>query len=51
MSNKEMAGFLLQLYDSRHVVGIVDAATFAFDLKAPLFAYSGNAANNQKVAQ
>ena len=50
-SAREMAGFLLQLYDSRHVVGIVDAATFAFDLKAPLFAYSGNAANNQKVAK
>ena len=51
MSNKEMAGFLLQLYDSRHVLGIVDAETLAFALKAPLFAYPGNAANNQKVAQ
>lgn len=50
MSNKEMAGFLLQLYDSRHVLGIVDAETLAFALKA-LFAYSGNTANNQKVAQ
>ena len=49
-SAREMAGFLLQLYDSRHVLGIVDAETLAFALKA-LFAYSGNAANNQKVAQ
>ena len=46
-----MAGFLLWLYDSRHVLDIVDAETFAFAWKAPLFAYSGNAANNQKVAQ
>lgn len=46
---REMAGFLLQLYDSHHVVGIVDAETFTFDLKAPMFAYSGNAANNQKI--
>lgn len=44
-----MAEFLLRLDDSRHVVGIVDAATFAFDLKVPLFAYSGNAANHQKL--
>ena len=50
MSNKEMAGVLLQLYDSRHVLGIVDAETLAFALKA-LFAYSGNTANNQKVTQ
>ncbi len=47
----ELAGFLLQLYDSRHVLGIVDAETFAFQLKDPVFPYSGNAANNQKVAQ
>ena len=45
-----MAGFLLQLYDSRHVLGIVDAETLAFALKA-LFAYSGNTANNQKTAE
>ena len=48
-SAREMAEFLLQLYDSRHVLGIVDAETFVFALKAPLFAYSGNAANNQKI--
>lgn len=50
MKDTGMAGFLLWLYDSRHVLGIVDAETLAFALKA-LFAYSGNAANNQKVAQ
>lgn len=48
--DKEKAGFPLRLYRSRHVLGIVDAETLAFALKA-LFAYSGNAANNQKVAQ
>lgn len=49
-SAREMAGFLLQLYDSRQTVGIVDTETFTFHLKAPLFAYSGNAANNQRTA-
>ena len=49
--DKEKAGFPLRLYRSRHVLGIVDAETLAFALKAPLFAYSGNTANNQKVAQ
>ncbi len=38
-SAREMAGFLLQLYDSRHVLGIVDAETFAFQLKDPVFPY------------
>ena len=47
--DKEKAGFPLRLYRSRHVLGIVDAETLAFALKAPLFAYSGNAANNQKI--
>ena len=51
MSNKEMAGFLLRLYHNHHALGIVDAETFAFALKAPLLAYSDNVANNQKVAQ
>ena len=45
-----MAGFLLRLYHNHHALGIVDAETFAFALKA-LFAYSGNAANNQKTAK
>lgn len=45
-----MAGFLLRLYHNHHALGIVDAETFAFALKA-LFAYSGNTANNQKVTQ
>ena len=49
--DKEKAGFPLRLYHSGYVLGIVDAETLAFALKAPLFAYPGNAANNQKVAQ
>lgn len=50
MIDKEKAGFPLRLYHNHHALGIVDAETLAFALKA-LFAYSGNAANNQKVAQ
>ena len=49
--DKEKAGFPLRLYHNHHALGIVDAETFAFALKAPLFAYSDNAANNQKVAR
>ena len=49
--DKEKAGFPLRLYRSGYVLGIVDAETFAFALKAPLLAYSDNVANNQKVAQ
>ena len=48
--DKEKAGFPLRLYHSGYVLGIVDAETLAFALKA-LFAYSGNTANNQKVTQ
>ncbi|MDO5638990.1 MAG: SDR family NAD(P)-dependent oxidoreductase [Neisseria sp.] len=48
---EQMAGFLLQLYDSRQTVGIVDTETFTFHLKAPQFAYSGNAANNQRAVR
>ena len=49
--DKEKAGFPLRLYRSRNVLGIVDAETLAFALKAPLFAYSGHAADNQKTAK
>lgn len=47
-SSRQMAAFLLQLYDSDKTVGIVNAETFAFDLREPMFAYSGDPANNQK---
>ncbi|AQY49812.1 short chain dehydrogenase/reductase family oxidoreductase [Listeria weihenstephanensis FSL R9-0317] len=34
---KEMAGFLLDLYDSEKVLGIVDGFTYEFELKDPQF--------------
>ncbi|ALS00301.1 oxidoreductase [Enterococcus silesiacus] len=34
---KEMAQFLIELYQSQEVVGLVDRNTFTFDLSGPLF--------------
>lgn len=36
---KEMAGFMLDLYDSNHVVGIVDGLTYEFELRDTIFNY------------
>jgi len=36
---KEMAGFMLDLYDSDHVVGIVDGLTYEFQLRDTIFNY------------
>ncbi|GGD25362.1 SDR family NAD(P)-dependent oxidoreductase [Pontibacillus salipaludis] len=36
---KEMAHFLLDLYDSNKVVGIVDGETYEFHLKDPIYPY------------
>lgn len=47
-TSKEMADFLLKLYDSNEVVGIVNRESFEFELSSPLFNYSGNRQNNQK---
>ena len=46
--SKEMAGFLLELYDSEKVVGLVDRESFCFRLADPLFSYAGNSAHNQQ---
>lgn len=47
-TSQEMAAFLLELYDSNRVLGIVDRETFEFKLSGPVFAYSGNSKHNQK---
>jgi hypothetical protein len=39
-TGKQMAGFLLELYDSENVVGMVDRETFSFRLAEPLFPYA-----------
>ncbi|PQZ54042.1 oxidoreductase [Bacillus sp. MYb209] len=36
---KEMAGFMLDLYDSEKVVGIVNGETYEFQLRDPIFPY------------
>ncbi|MFE6707625.1 SDR family NAD(P)-dependent oxidoreductase [Bacillus thuringiensis] len=36
---KEMAGFMLELYDSEKVVGIVNGETYEFQLRDPIFPY------------
>ena len=47
-TSKQMAGFLLELYDSEKVVGLVDRESFSFRLADPLFSYAGNSAHNQQ---
>ncbi|MDP4170850.1 MAG: SDR family NAD(P)-dependent oxidoreductase [Bacillota bacterium] len=37
---KEMAEFMLELYDSEKVLGIVNGSTYEFELKDPIFPYA-----------
>ncbi|WML51676.1 SDR family NAD(P)-dependent oxidoreductase [Neobacillus sp. PS3-12] len=37
---KEMAGFMLELYDSEKVLGYVSGITYEFELKDPIFPYA-----------
>lgn len=48
-TSKEMADFLLKLYDSNKVIGRVSRESFEFELSSPLFDYAGNSKSNQKV--
>lgn len=41
-TSRQMAGFLLELYDSEKVVGLVDRESFCFRLADPLSPYVGN---------
>jgi short-subunit dehydrogenase len=43
---KEMAGFMLDLYDSEHVVGIVDGLTYEFQLRDPIYPYAVRSSNS-----
>ncbi len=47
-TGKQVAGFLLELYDSEKVVGLVDRESFSFQLADPLFSYAGNSSHNQQ---
>lgn len=50
-TSAQVAGFLLELYDSDKVVGIVDRENFMFKLSEPQFSYAGNSKHNQKVTK
>jgi hypothetical protein len=39
-TSKQMAGFMLDLYDSNKVVGIVDGYTYEYELRDPIFNYA-----------
>ena len=41
-TSKQVAGFLLELYDNGKAVGLVDRESFSFRLTDPLFPYAGN---------
>lgn len=47
-TSKQMAEFLLKLYDSDKVVGSISRESFEFQLSDPLFDYAGNSKHNQK---
>ncbi|WP_285767065.1 SDR family NAD(P)-dependent oxidoreductase [Peribacillus sp. SI8-4] len=44
---KEMAEFLIQLYDHDKIVGIVNARSYEFELKDPLFPHASRSTNTQ----
>lgn len=48
-TSAQIAAFLLELYDSDKVVGLVDRENFSFHLCEPQFQYAGNSQHNQKM--
>ena len=50
-TSKQVAGFLLKLYDSEKVVGLVDREDFSFRLADPLFPYAGKLSHNHGLRQ
>ncbi len=48
-TSEQMAGFLLELYNSDKAVGLVDREKFTFHLCDPQFQYAGNSQHNQKL--
>jgi len=49
-TSKQMAAFLLKLYDSDSTLGIVDRETFQLDLRSPILPYANNSAHNQDLS-
>jgi short-subunit dehydrogenase len=50
-TGEQMAGLLLELYDSDKTVGAVDRETFEFRLIEPQFPYAGKSARNQNITK
>lgn len=48
-TSQEVAKFLLDLYDSEKVVGIVNRNNFQFEMYDSFFTYAGNSKYNQKM--
>ncbi len=48
-TSRQVAKFIMELYDSNYILGLVDRETFTFELRDPLFAYAGNSQHNQKM--
>ncbi len=48
-TSTQIAAFLLELYDSDKVVGLVDRENFSFHLCEPQFQYAENSQHNQKM--
>lgn len=48
-TSHQVAKFIMELYDSNCVLGLVDRETFSFELRNPLFAYARNSQHNQKM--
>ncbi len=46
-TSRQMAEFLLKLYDSDSTLGIVDRETFQFKLQPPVFPYANSSTHNQ----
>ena len=46
-TSRQMAEFLMKLYDSDSTLGIVDRETFRFELRPPMFPYANSSAHNQ----
>lgn len=46
---QQMAAFLMELYDSKETVGVVDRERFSFCLCGPRFPYAGNSGHNQRL--
>lgn len=47
-TSRQVAEFVLELYDSENVVGLVDRENFCFRLSDPVLPYAGNSSHNQK---